>query len=235
MNLPQILPSILKTSINRQFLIGLATALMMSGCDLPPPQASSFDSPSQPSSIHYKPTIYTWGTPAAPGNAQPIKGCVTWEKFTSVVESGDVSLNIPIPELPDRFKQGCIFADVDVHTLNIYVLKNGLRKTAPVHADLAQLHPLYKFVPLPQGFDVFKLIDRGQALVVMFDSPDQIDKWFIQKNAWDQAYVDQENHTVMFRYLYMHSKATPLAELARLLEATRSQWDSVPVNVKAKP
>ena len=224
------LPPILKTYINRRLLIGLATALMASGCELPNPQAYSFDSPSNPPSIHYKPTTYTWG--ASPENVQPAQGCVTWEKFTAVVESGEVALNAPIPELPNRFKQGCIFADVDVHTLNIYVLKNGLRKTAPLHTDLAQLHPLYKFVPLPQGLDVFKLIDRGQALVVMFDSPDQIDKWFIQKNAWDKAYVDQANHTVMFRYLYMHSKAIPLAELAKLLEATSSQWDAAPTDVK---
>ena len=149
-----------------------------------------------------------------------------------MVQSGEVALNLPIPELPDGFKNGCIFADVDVHTLNMYVLKEGLQRTAQVHTDLAQLHPLYKFVPLPQGLDVFKLVDRGQALIVMFDSPDQIDKWFIQKNAWEQAYIDQENDTVMFRYIYMHSKGVPLDELARLLEATSSQWDAIPADIK---
>ena len=226
------LPPILTAYINRRLLIGLATAFMATGCDLPNHRAFSFDSPSNASSIHYKPTTYQWR--ASEEKVQPAQGCVTWDNFTAVVESGEVTLNVPIPELPDGFKQGCIFADVDVHTLNIYILKNGLRRTARLHTDLAQLHPLYKFVPLPQGLDVFKLIDRGQALVVMFDSPDQIDKWFIQKNAWDKAYIDQENHTVMFRYLYMHSKSIPLTELAKLLEATSGQWDTVSADVTEK-
>lgn len=222
--------NILAAYFNRRLLLGLATAIMVSACDRPNSQTYSFDWQSSSPASHYQPTTHNGSM--TEGDTQPAKDCVTWEKFTAVVKSGEVALNLPIPELPNGFKHGCIFADVDVHTLNIYVLKDGLQKTARLHADLAQLHPLYKFVPLPQGLDVFKLIDRGQALIVMFDSPDQIDKWFIQKNAWDQAYIDQENDTVMFRYIYMHSKGIPLDELARLLEATSSQWDAVSADIK---
>ena len=223
-------PSILTTHFNRRMLLGLATAMMVSACDRANPQSYSLDAPSNSTSIHYQSTANNWTTSVS--NTQPAEACVTWDKFKAVVQSGDVVLDLPIPELPDGFKNGCIFADVDVHTLNLYVLKEGLQRTARVHTDLAQLHPLYKFVPLPQGLDVFKLINRGQALVVMFDSPDQIDKWFIQKNAWEKAYIDQENHTVMFRYIYMHSKGIPLDELASLLEATSSQWDAIPNDIK---
>ena len=231
MNLLNIL-AILAAYFNRRLPLGLATAIMVSACDRPNSQTYSFDWQSSSPASHYQPTTHNGSVPE--GDIQPAKDCVTWEKFTAVVKSGEVALNLPIPELPNGFKHGCIFADVDVHTLNIYVLKDGLQKTARLHAELAQLHPLYKFVPLPQGLDVFKLIDRGQALIVMFDSPDQIDKWFIQKNAWDQAYIDQENDTVMFRYIYMHSKGIPLDELARLLEATSSQWDAVSSDIKQK-
>ena len=222
-------PSILTARFNQRLLLGLVTAMVVSSCDRSNPQSYSLGSDINSPSIHYSSTPQNWA--AAVSNTQPATACVTWERFTAVVQSGEVSLNLPIPELPDGFKQGCIFADVDVHTLNLYVLKEGLQRTARVHTDLAQLHPLYKFVPLPQGLDIFKLIDRGQALIVMFDSPDQIDRWFIQKNAWEQAYIDQENHTVMFRYIYMHSKGIPLDELAGLLEATSSQWDALPTDM----
>ena len=210
---------------NRSLLLGLATAMMISGCNRLNPQTNALNS-------QYQSTTHNLA--ASGWDTQPEEACVNWDRFTAIVQSGEVALNLPVPELPDGFKNGCIFADVDVHTLNMYVLKEGLQRTARLHTDLAQLHPLYKFVPIPQGLDVFKLVDRGQALIVMFDSPDQIDKWFIQRNAWEQAYIDQENHTVMFRNIYMHSKGIPLADLAKLLEATRNQWDAIPADVKVE-
>jgi hypothetical protein len=68
-------------------------------------------------------------------NSQESKSCVTWEEVKSEVESlydqflysESLGYSHPLPELPDGFKNGCVFGDNGSYVISISVLKDELR------------------------------------------------------------------------------------------------------------
>lgn len=58
-------------------------------------------------------------------NAQESKNCVTWDEVKSEVQS--LYYDHPLPELPDGFKNGCVFGDNGAYIIAISVFKEGLR------------------------------------------------------------------------------------------------------------
>jgi hypothetical protein len=156
--------------------------------------------------------------PPVPSNTDATPDCATWETLKAAVRSGEITIRQPIPELPEGFKNGCISADIGAHTLNIYVRRDGVAFEPPsMSPELLQTYPFYKVVPIGGIEEEF--------VHVYFDSPGVTTRQFIQENAWEEPYIDREDNTVMFRYLYMESDVVPLEEMAQLLETTREEWE----------
>lgn len=135
------------------------------------------------------------------------------------------------PELPDGFKEGCVFYDPGAHTVNLFILKNGVSpNSVSVVAPQPDNGPFSQIVPRAslgeEAYDA--LMNSGQLLRIGFDSSPAYMEFIQRKNAWDRAFIDRSeygNVTVYFRYLFMESKGVPPEVMARLLEATKSQFD----------
>lgn len=181
---------------------------------------SSSRSSLQPAAIR---SIATYSSLTAL-SAAPIDKCVTWQRFKAAIESGKLNLGMPLPNLPTEFKNGCLSSDQGAHTIIIFVLKEGI-SAEPI--PLRNLPPdaIYKIVPplaITEKYD--QLYENGQILQISFDFPGVKDLEFRKRHAWQQVHIDSEYHTVVFRNLFMESKGVSLEEMARLLEATKSQW-----------
>jgi hypothetical protein len=156
-----------------------------------------------------------------------INSCVIWQTLRTAIQSGRVQSRLILPELPDGFKKGCVFYDEGAHTLNFHILKDGVSPDS-VSVVAAQPYdsPISQIVP--KAFIDDSLMNRGQLLRVGFDSPGETDAAFIRKNAWERAFIRKSEDgrvTVIFRNLFMESKGVPPEVMARLLEATKSQFD----------
>jgi hypothetical protein len=55
-------------------------------------------------------------------NAQESRNCVTWDEVKSEVQS--LYYDHPLPELPDGFKNGCVFGDNGAYIIAISVLND---------------------------------------------------------------------------------------------------------------
>ncbi len=169
-----------------------------------------------------------------------INPCVTWQAIRTAVQSGRVQSAMIFPELPDGFKKGCVFYDPGAHTVNLFILKDGV---SPDSVSVAAPQPddgsLSQIVPIgslgEEAYDA--LMNSGQLLEVGFDGSPAYMEFIQRKNAWDRAFIDRSeygNVTVYFRYLFMESKGVPPEVMARLLEATKSQFDKAEVKPTAK-
>jgi ankyrin repeat protein len=144
------------------------------------------------------------------------------------------------PELPDGFKEGCVFYDPGAHTLNFYILKDGVSPDSisvvapqPDDSAISQIVPIASLGE--EAYDA--LMNSGQLLRVGFDGSPAYTEFIQQKNAWERAFIDRSeygNVTVYFRYLFMESKGVPPEVMARLLEATKGQFDKAEVKPTAK-
>lgn len=172
-------------------------------------------------------------TAPARAASSSVNPCVTWQTLKTAVQSGTVQSEIILPELPDGFKNGCVFFDEGAHTLAFYILKDGV---SPDSFSVVAAQPGDSAISqiVPKAFIDYEayeaLMNRGQLLRVGFDSPGETEAAFIRKNAWERAFVrkySDGNVTVIFRYLFMESKGVPEDVMIRLLEATKSQFDSI--------
>ncbi len=158
-----------------------------------------------------------------------INSCVTWQTLRTAVQSGTIRSRLILPELPDGFKKGCVFYNEGAHTLNFQILKDGVSpNSVSVIAAQPYNSPVSQIVP--KGFIDDALMNRGQLLIVGFDSPGVTDAAFIRKNAWERAFIRKEEDgrvTVIFRNLFVESKGVPPEVIARLLEATKSQFNKI--------
>ena len=169
----------------------------------------------------------------------PFENCVSWPDFQAAIADGTIPLNQPVPELPEAFAEGCLFADVGAHTLNIHVTRNGIDPNhalsfgpPPEDSSLANL-PIFQL--LPMSFGDRELMEQGNLLRVMFDSPGATTRQFLRENAWETPYIDPETHTVMFRYVYMKSAGVDLEILADLLFEAYENADSEATASTVKP
>jgi len=91
-------------------------------------------------------------------NAQELRSCVTWEEVKSEVES--LYYDHPLPELPDEFKNGCVFGDNGSYIIAISVFKEGIRP------PISQVNDTLFSTSIPK----FSSIDLGYAIDENWDS-----------------------------------------------------------------
>ena len=87
-------------------------------------------------------------------NSQESRSCVTWEQGKSEVQSlysGNFGYSHPLPELPDGFKNGCVFGDSGAYTIAISVLKDELRPRITQDYDTLLGTSIPKFSAIVDG------------------------------------------------------------------------------------
>lgn len=85
-------------------------------------------------------------------NTQELRSCVTWEEVKSEVES--LYHDHPLPELPDGFKNGCVFGDNGSYIIAISVFKEGMRPPITQVNDTLLGTSIPKFSSIALGYAI---------------------------------------------------------------------------------
>jgi hypothetical protein len=213
-----------------QFTISAALAFLLAGCGSgailvapPPANEVEIDSPSATTKLVNQPQV------------SPKVKCVTWSQFQQAVKDNKIEVNQPVPDLPQGYRQGCVLADRGVHTLVLYVFKDGFNlDRLPINRQVlssdryrqAIIPPLDSFYTLPRsdlkvkeymriGFD---RLDRPNSLDL-----NQPDNW----KTWERPYVSFEK-TIFYRTIFVDKLDSDrrLQEMVDLLAATKDRWQS---------
>lgn len=178
--------------------------------------------------------VTLWGVPQLPATETSAgENCPTWETFREAVRSGKISLEVPIPNLPEGFRQGCISSELGAHTLNIFVYREGIE---PKYIETnSGRDSLYQILPPADGIAHPSELPEQQIHTIHFgfDSGASYTKLVDKYQAWQEPYITAGG-TVYFRYTWATLKpeglparqvASTLEELAFLLKQTRDEYD----------
>jgi hypothetical protein len=163
------------------------------------------------------------------------RDCPTWETFREAVRSGKISLNIPIPNLPAGFRQGCVASSSGAHTLNVFVYREGIQPKYKENAPTS--NPIARILPPASGIANKSTLSDSEirAIHFGFDGGFSYTQLLDRYQAWQEPYITAGG-TVLFRYTWATllpdpqelptSQAAPmLANVAELLEQTRGGYD----------
>jgi hypothetical protein len=173
-------------------------------------------------------------TQNATGQSQQLTRCVRWSTFSqglTKTSGGRGGIWLAFNELPDGFKQGCIFFQ-DNNSLDVaYVLKDGIKPIATL--TNGRFYDSYGGVPSfgsdgRGGVSSFRaeqseqsltdLMRRGQALMITWLTPTNGSIPYLNSIPKDRAFV-RDDGMVCFSKVCMKSSAVSNQELIRILEA----------------
>ena len=172
--------------------------------------------------------------PGASQRSERLTRCVRWSAFTgglSKTSGGRGGIWLAFNELPDGFKQGCIFFQ-DNNAIDVaYVLKDGIEPNASL--TNGQFYDYYGGVP---GFGsgsragvsferaeesrqaLETLMRRSQALMITWLTPTNGSLPYLNSIPKGKAFVRNDG-MVCFSTVCLKSRAVSNQELARILEA----------------
>ena len=167
------------------------------------------------------------------GRSQELTRCVRWSSFTQGLtrtSGGRGGIWVAFNELPDGFKQGCVFFE-DNNSLDVaYVLKDGIEPSAKLTNGL--FYDYYGGVPsfgfgYRGGVSNFRaeqsrqsledLMRRGQALMITWLTPTNGSIPYLNSIPRGRAFVRNDG-MVCFSTVCMSSSAVSNQELARILK-----------------
>jgi hypothetical protein len=165
--------------------------------------------------------------------SQQLTRCIKWSTFAqSLIETKRRTFGrVVFKELPDGFKQGCVFFQQN-NSLDIaYVLKDGIKPSSTLTNGL--FYDYYGGVP-SFGFgdrdrvsdfraelsqqSLENLMSRGQALMITWLTPTNGAIPYLNSIPKDRAFVRKDG-MVCFWKVCMKSSAVSNEELMRILEA----------------
>jgi hypothetical protein len=154
-------------------------------------------------------------------NAQESRSCVTWEEVKSEVESlysqflysDRLGYSHPLPELPDGFKNGCVFGDSGASTIAISVSKDEVRtRIAQDYDTIFGVIPHYSSI-----VDVEPETDKNKQYLNFYNicsSVGTASTTFCQDLPTDSVYIKEES--VCLQKLCIKADSTVRTELVRL-------------------
>lgn len=166
------------------------------------------------------------------GRSQQLTRCVKWSTFTqglTTTSGGRGGIWLAFNELPDGFKQGCIFF-LNNNAIDVaYVLKDGIEPSTTL--SNGHFYNYYGGVPA-FGYDgavsslrgeqsqqsLEDLMRRGQALMITWLTPTNGSIPYLNSIPRGRAFV-RDDGMVCFSTVCMKSSAVSNQELARILEA----------------
>ncbi len=158
-------------------------------------------------------------------NSQESKSCVTWEEVKSEVESlydqflysESLGYSHPLPELPDGFKNGCVFGDNGAYVISISVLKDEMRPRLTQDYDtLFGIIPRYSSI-----VDVESAIDENLNFYNICGSLGTASTSFCQDLPTDKVYIKEG--LVCLQKLCIEADRALQTELVRLWNAALEQ------------
>jgi hypothetical protein len=168
------------------------------------------------------------------GRSQELTRCVRWSSFSqglTTTSGGRGGIWLAFNELPDGFKQGCIFFE-DNNSLDVaYVLKDGIEPSAKLSNGL--FYDYRGGVPsLGFGYrgdashfraqqsrqSLEDLMRRGQALMITWLTPTNGSIPYLNSIPRGRAFV-RDDGMVCYSTVCMSSRAVSNQELTRILEA----------------
>jgi hypothetical protein len=161
-------------------------------------------------------------------NSQESKSCVTWEEVKSEVESlydqflysKSLGYSHPLPELPDGFKNGCVFGDNGAYVISISVLKDEMRPRLTQDYDtLFGIIPRYSSI-----VDVESAIDENRESLNFYNicgSLGTASTSFCQDLPTDKVYIKEG--LVCLQKLCIEADSALQTELVRLWNAALEQ------------
>jgi hypothetical protein len=166
------------------------------------------------------------------GRSQQLTRCVKWSTFTqglTTTSGGRGGIWLAFNELPDGFKQGCIFFQNNNAIDVAYVLKDGIEPSTTL--SNGHHHNNYGGVPA-FGYDgavsslrgeqsqqsLEDLMRRGQALMITWLTPTNGSIPYLNSIPRGRAFV-RDDGMVCYSTVCMSSRTVSNQELARILEA----------------
>jgi hypothetical protein len=172
-------------------------------------------------SMANEPPIYdiaTANSQIATGRSQQSTRCVRWSTFSqSLGEMGRGAPYRSFNELPNGFKQGCIFFQ-DNNSIDVaYVLKDGVEPSAMLTNGKFSYGgaPSFSYEQSKQFDD---LTTRGQALMITWLTPTNGSLPYLRSIPKDRAFV-RDDGMVCFRTVCLKSSAVLNQQLSQILEA----------------
>ena len=174
--------------------------------------------------------------PSASQRSERLTRCVRWSAFTrslTKTSGGRGGIWLAFNELPDGFKQGCIFFQ-DNNAIDVaYVLKDGIEPSASL--TNGQFYDYYGGVPgfgsgssgVSQGRAeqsrqaLQTLMRRSQALMITWLTPTNGSLPYLNSIPKGRAFVRNDG-MVCFSTVCMTSSAVSNQELTRILEADQN-------------
>jgi hypothetical protein len=150
--------------------------------------------------------------------SQQLSRCVRWSVFSqSLGEMGRGAPYQAFNELPNGFKQGCIFFQ-DNNSIDVaYVLMDGVEPSGNLTNGQFSYGGTPSFTS-EQSKQFEDLIARGQALMITWLTPTQGSLSYVRSIPKDRAFV-RDDGMVCFNTVCMKSSAVSNQELSRILEA----------------
>jgi hypothetical protein len=142
-------------------------------------------------------------------NSQESRSCVTWEEVKSDVQS--LYYDHPLPELPDGFKNGCVFGDNGAYIIAISVFKEGLRPPITQDNDTLFGTAIPKFSSIAPEY----AIDKNWESIQFYNVCGSIGTGiFCEDMPRDRVYI--KDGLVCHEYLCIKADAVLHTELVRL-------------------
>jgi hypothetical protein len=149
-------------------------------------------------------------------NAQESRSCVTWEEVKNEVKS--LYYDHPLPELPDRFKNGCVFGDNGAYIIAISVFKEGVRPSITQNNDTLFGTSIPKFSSIDPGY----AIDENWEFLRFYNVCGSVGTAsFCEDMPRDRVYI--KDGLVCHDYLCIEADSVLHAELVRLWNAALEQ------------
>jgi hypothetical protein len=175
-------------------------------------------------SMANEPPIYdiaTANSQIVTGRSQQLTRCVRWSVFSqSLGEMGRGAPYRAFNELPNGFKQGCIFFQ-DNNSIDVaYVLKDEVEPSATLTNGQFSYGGAPSFNS-EQSEQFEDLMARGQALMITWLTPTQGVIPYLRSIPKDRAFV-KDDGMVCFNTVCMKSTGVSNQELSRILEGSQS-------------
>ena len=185
----------------------------------PAPSAESYDTPPAEDNDEYASKVA--GTYSEP---EGTKKCATWQDLVFYRENNPSFLaDIPFPQPPQRFQDGCIQVDAAPGGFNVYITENSF--------DDGQVKPLEPEVDLILGFIPPGGIRRSEdSNSLAPGEPEWMHIGFssslnIEENE-DFYQVTQNDDYAQYQRVFTNASPVPIEERVAMLEATKSEWES---------
>lgn len=161
------------------------------------------------------------------GEPEETKQCAAWQDFVAYEEKNPTfSAEVPLPQPPERFQDGCIKADDAPGGFNIYITENSF--------DNGTVMPTEPEADLALGFiPSGALRDNEDPTVLASEEPEWMHIGFssslgIETNEdfYEIISEDGKYNYAQYQRIFTNASPVPLEERVKMLEKVKAEWEA---------